>query len=221
MKTYKLYLIRHGVTQANLEARYCGTQDIPLCEEGIQQLNDMVNNYEYPYVESVYASPLLRARETAEILFPGSEYIAVDNLREASFGRFEGLRMKDLQEDEEFQKWIVPGTDYTPPGIEPSKAFYVRCREGLIQVIDDMMQRGIFSAAVVTHISVIGACLAALAYPQLSPYDWNCEPGAGFMIRIDPSLYLREPVVEYVCEVPVAYNEQTPSDEDPYDYLDY
>ncbi|MBQ6148744.1 MAG: histidine phosphatase family protein [Oscillospiraceae bacterium] len=220
MKTYKLYLLRHGLTKANLEGRYCGTLDIPLCEEGIQQLNDLVDSCEYPYVETVYASPLLRARETAEILFPGSEYIAVDNLREASFGRFEGTRMKDLQDDEEFQKWIVPGSDYTPPGVEPSKNFYVRSREGLIQVIDDMMHRGIFSAAVVTHISVIGACMAALAYPKHSPYEWNCDPGRGFMVRIDPSLYLREPLVEFVSEIPFEGQDQTPSDEDPFDYID-
>ena len=220
MRTYKLYIIRHGLTEANLEGRYCGTMDVPLCQTGIQQLSDLLENYSYPSVDTVYASPLLRARETAEIIFPGAEYIAVDNLREASFGRFEGLRMQDLQDDEEFQKWVVPGSDYTPPGAEPSKAFYVRCREGLIQVIDDMMQRGIFSAAVVTHISVIGASLAALAYPKLPPYDWNCGCGEGFMVRIDPSLYLREPLVEYVKEIP-SQTEESDDDVTPYDYLDY
>ena len=223
MKTYKLYLIRHGLTTANLEGRYCGTQDIPLCEEGIQQLNSMLDTYDYPIVETVYSSPLRRAMETSELLFPGAEYIAVDNLREASFGRFEGCRMSDLKDDEEFQKWIVPGSDYTPAGAEPSKSFYVRCRQGLIQVIDDMMQRGIFSAAVVTHISVIGACLAAMAYPQLPPYDWNCECGAGFMVRVDPSIYLREPIVEYVRDVPGPDDDEgnDPDEDDPYDYLDY
>ena len=221
MKTYKLYLIRHGLTKANLEGRYCGTQDIPLCEEGIQKLNDMLENYDYPIVDTVYSSPLLRATQTSEILFPGAEYIAVDNIREASFGRFEGYRMQDLQDDEEFQKWIVPGSDYTPAGAEPSKNFYVRCRQGLIQIIDDMMARGIYSAAVVTHISVIGACLAALAYPKLAPYDWNCECGAGFMIRVDPSLYMREPLVEYVKDIPENGDYDTDDSDDPYDYLDY
>ncbi len=219
MKTYKIYLIRHGLTRANLEGRYCGTTDIPLCEEGIQGLNKLLDMYEYPFVDTVYSSPLLRSRETAEILFPDCEYIAVDNLREASFGRFEMLRMQDLKEDEEYQKWIVPGQDYTPAGMEPSKSFYVRCRAGLIQIIDDMMQRGITSAAVVTHISVIGAAMSALAFPKQAPYEWNCEAGCGFILRADPSLYLREPLVEYVGEVPF---DKTPKDEeDPFDDLDY
>ncbi len=219
MKTYKIYMIRHGLTAANLEGRYCGTTDIPLCEEGRKGLLELLDQYEYPYVDTVYSSPLLRSRETAEILFPGCEYIAVDNLREASFGRFEMMKMKDLQHDEEFQKWVVPGQEYTPPGMESSKEFYVRCRAGVIQVIDDMMTRRITSAAIVTHISVIGASLSALAYPRMKPYEWNCDAGCGFMLRADPSLYLREPLVEYVGEIPTLHYPKDPKD--PFEDLDY
>ena len=215
MKTYKLYLIRHGLTDYNLEGRYCGTLDPPLCQEGIDRLYDLMEKYDYPYVDEVYASPLLRARQTAEILFPGCDYTAVENIREASFGPFEGKTMAQLKNDPEFSKWIVPGADYTPAGVEPSKAFYVRCREGIIQIVDNMMQRGVTSAAVVTHAGVIGASLAALAYPKISIYDWNCEAGEGFMLRADPSLFIREPVLEYVCDIP---GEKLPHDEDdPYD----
>ena len=34
MKNYRLYLIRHGITSGNLEGKYIGTTDLPLCEEG-------------------------------------------------------------------------------------------------------------------------------------------------------------------------------------------
>ena len=215
MKTYKLHLIRHGLTDYNLDGRYCGTLDPPLCKEGIDQLYDLMEQYDYPYVDEVYASPLLRARQTAEILFPGCEYTAVENLREASFGQFEGKTMSQLMDNPEYSKWVVPGSDYTPVGVEPAKAFYLRCREGLIQVVDDMMSRGVTSAAVITHAGVISTALAALAYPKLSQYDWNCEAGQGFTVRADPSLFLREPVLEYVCDIP-AENLKT-DDDDPYD----
>ena len=217
MKTYKLYLIRHGLTDYNLEGRYCGTLDPPLCEEGVDQLYELMEQYDYPYVDEVYASPLLRARQTAEILFPGCDYTAVENLREASFGPFEGKTMAQLRNDPEFAKWIVPGSEYAPDGVEPSRSFYVRCRMGIIQIVDDMMRRGVTNAAVVTHAGVISTALAALAYPKLSQYDWNCEAGHGFMLRADPSLFIREPVLEYVGDIP---SEALPHDEeDPYDDL--
>lgn len=220
MKTYKIHLIRHGLTEANLNGSYCGTLDMPLCEEGREQLYELLDTYEYPFVERVYASPLERARETAEILFPGNDYIAVENLREASFGRFEGKRMADLEEDEEFAKWLVPGGDFTPAGVEPARNFYVRCRQGMIQVVDDMMQSGITSAAVVTHAGVISAIMAALAVPRRSVYDWNCEAGRGFTLRADPSIFLREPILELVREIPELQSDPDP-DDDPLDVYEY
>jgi hypothetical protein len=64
---------------------------------------------------------------------------------------------------------------------------------------------------------VISTALAALAYPKLSQYDWNCDAGRGFMLRADPSLFIREPVLEYVGDIP---SEALPHDEeDPYDDL--
>ena len=41
MKTFKLHLIRHGMTAGNLQGLYIGSgTDIPLCDEGREQLND-------------------------------------------------------------------------------------------------------------------------------------------------------------------------------------
>ena len=39
MKTFKLHLIRHGMTAGNLQGLYIGRgTDIPLCDEGRAQL---------------------------------------------------------------------------------------------------------------------------------------------------------------------------------------
>ena len=215
MRTYKIHLIRHGLTQANLDGRYCGDTDLPLCEEGRRQLIELMDKYDYPYVDAVYSSPLTRARETAEILFPGCEYTAVTNLREVSFGEFEGKTMEQLKDNEDYKKWVVPGKEFTPAGMEPPKAFYVRCREGIIQVVDHMMQNGITSAAVVTHAGVISAIMAALVYPKYTQYDWNALPGMGYTLRADPSLFLREPVLEFVEVIPKETVNH--DDDDPFD----
>ena len=66
MKTYKIHLIRHGITDANLKGLYIGNRtDLPLCPEGFKQLKDMREDKEYPYIEKLYSSPMLRCRQTA------------------------------------------------------------------------------------------------------------------------------------------------------------
>ena len=42
MKTFKLHLIRHGMTAGNLQGLYIGSgTDIPLCDEGRAQLKEL------------------------------------------------------------------------------------------------------------------------------------------------------------------------------------
>lgn len=61
MLTYKIHLFRHGITRANLEGRYVGLSDYPLCQEGIDALKEYVKDKDYPPVEKIYTSPLRRA----------------------------------------------------------------------------------------------------------------------------------------------------------------
>ena len=84
MKTFKLHLIRHGITAGNLQGLYIGSgTDLPLCDEGRAQLADLKERFDYPQVDTVFSSPLLRAVETANILFPGLP----TSLRCTTYGR--------------------------------------------------------------------------------------------------------------------------------------
>ena len=81
----KLWLIRHGLTRLGEEKRYQGALDEPLSERGRAELRRAEFN-----PPRVYVSPMCRARETAEILFPEVEQIVIPDLREMDFGDFEG-----------------------------------------------------------------------------------------------------------------------------------
>lgn len=202
MRTYKIYLIRHGATQANLDGVYCGDTDLSLCPEGESELYSLLERASYPLAEAVYVSPLARARQTASIIWPESEQIIKEGLREASFGRFEGRRLSELRGDDEFERWIVPGSQFVPEGVEDPLEFFTRCADAFNEIVGEMMTNGVFTAGVVTHAGVIGNILAALAYPKKPPYEWQCDSGCGFKVIADPSLYLREPVVEVVDYLP-------------------
>ena len=107
LKYYKLHLIRHGLTEGNLKGLYIGSgSDLPLCAEGRAQLKTLKKDFGYPQVPLVFTSPMLRATQTAEILFPGVRQIELHDLREMAFGKFEG---KPLPEE-----WMTdPGAGYS------------------------------------------------------------------------------------------------------------
>ena len=88
----KIYLLRHGVTEYNTEKRYQGQRDIPLSTQGRAALRraDFTP-------EVVYVSPLTRARQTAQILFPESRLVIVPGLREMDFGTFEGRNYIEME----------------------------------------------------------------------------------------------------------------------------
>ncbi|MEG1152739.1 MAG: phosphoglycerate mutase family protein, partial [Oscillospiraceae bacterium] len=106
MKTYKLHFIRHGITSGNKEGRYVGQKDVSLCPEGIEEIQKLLNEFSYPYVEKIYTSPLSRCIETAHLIYPEFENCIVDEMKELDFGDFEGRSYKDLEGDENFKMWI-------------------------------------------------------------------------------------------------------------------
>ena len=75
----ELVIMRHGTSTYNEERRYAGWTDVPLSEKGRSEA--LVAGV-CPQVHKVYVSPLLRARQTAQICFPNAEQVVVDGLQE-------------------------------------------------------------------------------------------------------------------------------------------
>ncbi len=133
MKNYRLYLVRHGVTQGNLDGIYMGSgTDQPLCAQGAAQLRALAARFPYPKAETVFSSPMRRAVETVELLFPDAkDKIILADLRENAFGEFEGRKVTELVQDAHFKQWMDPAQHYTPEGGEPAAEFHKRCSDVL------------------------------------------------------------------------------------------
>lgn len=88
-----LYIIRHGKTDWNVRHKLQGRTDIPLNDEGRQMAEAAREQYRDVHFDLCFCSPLIRARETAEILLRDRNIpiITDDRLMEMSFGSFEGL----------------------------------------------------------------------------------------------------------------------------------
>ena len=88
-----LYIIRHGKTDWNTRYKLQGRTDIPLNEEGRRMAGQAALEYRDTPFDICFCSPLVRARETAEILLRGRNVPLEfdDRLQEMSFGSYEGM----------------------------------------------------------------------------------------------------------------------------------
>lgn len=102
-----IYLLRHGETDFNAQNnRYCGRTDIPVNAKGRAQAEAVRRQLEGVTFTGVYASPLLRAYETAQIV-SGREVSKDDRLIEVDFGLWEGKTREQFIEEHpgSWEKW--------------------------------------------------------------------------------------------------------------------
>lgn len=92
-----LYLIRHGETDWNRIYRLQGWADIPLNEAGRSLGRKTGEAMKDVHLDVCFTSPLLRAKETAELVavHHGIEVICDDRIKEINFGAAEGERGRD------------------------------------------------------------------------------------------------------------------------------
>ena len=202
IKTYKIHLIRHGLTQGNRDGKYIGVTDEPLSHDGLEELEELRREYEYPYAQKVYVSPLLRCVQTADMLFPDILTEPVENLKEYNFGIFENKTMDELKDSPAYRDWISGGMIGTPPEGEEKEKFYHRLRHGFESVLNDMMRLKIHEAAMVTHGGVIMSLLTMYGYPRRKPLDWQVGAGKGYTALITPQIWAGGKVFEVFDPLP-------------------
>ncbi|ULH15697.1 histidine phosphatase family protein [Deinococcus sp. KNUC1210] len=150
-----LYLIRHAQTAPNAERRYpAAGQDAPLSEQGRRQAAAL----RLPLADVVYASPTLRAVQTAE----GAGYtvdVQTAALLEAAFGTMHGRTWAELEAEygQAPASWIRalsdPDNHAGPPGGDSGVAFHGRV-QGWLAALPD--------SGTVLAFSHLGTVLAAL-----------------------------------------------------------
>ena len=196
MRTLKIHLIRHGATDANIRGQYIGCKtDMPLSPEGLNELRLLKENMNYPQIERVYSSPMLRCKQTAAVLYPDTNVISVENLKEYDFGIFEGKTAAELEGNPYFAPW-TSGKLSAPPEGEENTDFIKRLCIGLNQIVVDMLDNDLSEAAVIMHGGAIMMLLGATAVPQHKPVEWTADNGRGYSILITPSLYHKSGIVE-------------------------
>lgn len=95
----RILLARHGETDWNREHRWQGQSDTPLNDTGREQARALAEELAGEPLDAVYSSDLIRAHETARVVAEqrGLDVVAIQDLRERSFGSLEGLTTDEIQ----------------------------------------------------------------------------------------------------------------------------
>lgn len=176
-----IYLIRHGETDWNLKLKIQGQADVPLNETGREQARLTAMKLAGIPVNIAYTSPLIRARETAEVVLAGRNCpLYTDNLlKEISYGIREGQSLQLIRKCQFFRlhNYFRHPERYIPPrGGETIPELKARCQaflEGKVYGYES----GFSNMMIFTHGAFIKAMLSIMN--QLPDCDFwtGTEPG--------------------------------------------
>ncbi len=97
----KLYVLRHGETDGNVKGVMSGHQESYLTEHGKEEARQAREALADKKIDIVFASPLIRTKDTAIITANGKIPIVFDErLKSRNHGEFAGMRRSDVKLDE-------------------------------------------------------------------------------------------------------------------------
>ena len=143
----RILLVRHGQSVWNADGRWQGQADPPLSELGEKQAVDAASSL--GMVDAIYASDLVRAHHTAELVAAqlGSDVVVEPRLRERTAGEWEGRTRAEI--DEGWPGYLETGR--RPAGYEPDDSVLER----VLAVLDDIASAHDGEVLVITHGGVV------------------------------------------------------------------
>jgi broad specificity phosphatase PhoE len=190
--TTRLFLIRHGEVDANIEFRFLGRRDDPLNETGVRQAECLASLFAALSIDVVYSSPKDRTSTTAHGIAEasGADLHFDDRLLELDFGSWEGLTRKQIIDSDPGFEELIKKWDRDPSTPAPGGEALTTVQARVLRFADEMptLHPG-ETIAVVSHMGPIKSLLcAALELPltgarrlfldpaTVSVVDWSTRP---------------------------------------------
>jgi broad specificity phosphatase PhoE len=171
----RLYLVRHGQSDLNLEGRFRGLTDAPLNEVGRKEAAGAAAILDGSGVSVIYTSPVPRALQTAEIL-AGSIDAAVEReegFTDVDYGEWQGMTVGEVEQrfgSSMLNSWKRDPEGFTFPGGDSMRSVQSRLGPALTRVVAN---RG-GDVAVVSHLAVLKLCfLIIMELP--TDYFWKID----------------------------------------------
>ena len=143
----RILLVRHGQSEWNADGRWQGQADPPLSELGQEQAVAAVQAL--GMLDAIYASDLIRAHHTAELVAAplGADVVVEPRLRERSAGEWEGRTRAEI--DDGWPGFLESGR--RPAGYEPDDSVLER----VLAALDVIAAAHDGDVLVVTHGGVV------------------------------------------------------------------
>lgn len=184
----RLFLVRHGQTDANLRGVFCGLTDLPLTSLGVQQAGQVAQWLADVDFSHAVSSQLLRARHTANIVLAGQSGLSAGidaQLNEMNFGEWEMRHHQDLQREDPdaWAAWVADWQQASPTGGESFPQFSARV-EGAVEQLKTVKNND-NNHLLVAHQGVLSLMLARLLeMPAAAMWHFHFEQGAYSVLTI-------------------------------------
>ena len=194
----EVILMRHAETAGNLEKRYIGATDEPLCPAGMRSA---IMSGIMTYVPLVYASTQIRAVQTATLKFPYARVVCVPGLREMDFGAFERRTADEMAGDAAYREWVDGECAGRCPQGEDKARFAARVCVAFSEVVAENLRRGFGSVIIVAHGGTIMAIMERFAQPYRPYFDWHAPHCGGYRATLDDDTWPRSPILTEVMRL--------------------
>jgi broad specificity phosphatase PhoE len=192
-----LYLARHAQTASSAVDSFNGRRELALTERGREQARKLGERLRGIEWAAVYRSPLGRTLETAALVAPGREAVALPGLVEIDYGEWEGLSAREARarDPARYDAWIADPAAVAPPGGETAAEVAERARAALEQ-IRSRHQGSPHPVLAVSHKATLRILGAALLGAPVSKYRlrWSQDECALNLVELreakDPFLRL-------------------------------
>ena len=181
-----IYLLRHGETDWNKEGRIQGHTDIPLNRKGRMQIAQTAKGLAgiCPNIDLIICSPLVRARESAEIAAKGLHYpidqiIVEPMLIERCFGEAEGLTAEERAR--RYPNYQYSDTGYRFPGIEEYDDLMKRADSVFQKIVSTYQDKENILA--VSHGAILAAVITVVTDGKIPYFSDAISLDSGSLFR--------------------------------------
>lgn len=183
----RLLLVRHGETDWNRDQRFQGQIDVPLNSNGRLQAQKAAELLQSVPIDFAVTSPLLRPKETAEIILKPHPHVPLsylEGLREISHGQWEGRLESEIQDlfPQSLQAWkSAPATVQMPEG-ENLHQVWERAVAAWTEVVTSAPSGS--TGLVVAHDATNKVILCSLLGLPMDSF-WSIKQGNGAVTVVD------------------------------------
>jgi probable phosphoglycerate mutase len=135
----QILLIRPGTTEYDQQGRVQGTLDIPLCEDGRQEVEKMVEELRGKQIAALYASPCQSAEQTADAISTAFDVKTktVDKLQNLDQGLWQGMLVSEVKtkQPKVYRQWQEQPETICPPQGETLVAAEQRVQAAMAKLL--------------------------------------------------------------------------------------